>query len=167
LNAPQLVPPLGRRPGLWDCGRVDDADQAAAACLRRGGGQRLPDQVRQPVAAPALNTLYGVSFDNGLTGLQMGDPEFLLVKGFAIIAALLLDVGGRRMLEQEHHPSRMCWGAVKRRLNLLRRHDSVRIRGHGEASQSLRNDAGIRWAIEVDALAAVRVQPMVARTANL
>jgi ribose transport system permease protein len=58
-----------------------------------------------------LNTLYGVAFiavlDNGLTGLQMGDPEFLLVKGFAIIAALLLDVGGRRMLEKGHHPSRM------------------------------------------------------------
>jgi ribose transport system permease protein len=49
-----------------------------------------------------LNTLYGVIFiavlDNGLTGLQMGDAEFLLAKGFAIIAALLLDVGGRRML---------------------------------------------------------------------
>jgi ribose/xylose/arabinose/galactoside ABC-type transport system permease subunit len=49
-----------------------------------------------------LNTLYGVIFiavlDNGLTGLQMGDAEFLLAKGCAIIAALLLDVGGRRML---------------------------------------------------------------------
>jgi len=49
-----------------------------------------------------LNTLYGVAFiavlDNGLTGLQMGDPEFLLAKGFAILVALLLDVGGRRML---------------------------------------------------------------------
>ena len=49
-----------------------------------------------------LNTLYGVIFiavlDNGLTGLQMGDAEFLLAKGCAIIAALLLDVGGRRRL---------------------------------------------------------------------
>ena len=51
-----------------------------------------------------LNTLYGVAFiavlDNGLTGLQMGDPEFLLAKGFAIVAALLLDVGGRRLVER-------------------------------------------------------------------
>jgi ribose/xylose/arabinose/galactoside ABC-type transport system permease subunit len=51
-----------------------------------------------------LNTLYGVAFiavlDNGLTGLQMGDPEFLLAKGFAILGALLLEVGGRRMLPQ-------------------------------------------------------------------
>ena len=53
VNAPQLVPPLGRRFRLWDRGRVDDADQAAAACLRRGRGQRLPDQERHPVAAPA------------------------------------------------------------------------------------------------------------------
>ena len=53
MNAPQLVPPLGCRSGLWDRRRVDDPDQAAAARLRRGGGQRLPDQERQPVAAPA------------------------------------------------------------------------------------------------------------------
>jgi hypothetical protein len=53
MNAPQLVPPLGRRSRLGDRGRVDDADQAAAARLRRGGGQRLPNQERQPVAAPA------------------------------------------------------------------------------------------------------------------
>jgi ribose transport system permease protein len=58
-----------------------------------------------------LNTLYGVAFiavlDNGLTGLQMGDPEFLLVKGLAIIAALLLDVGGRNVLQQGSHYSRI------------------------------------------------------------
>jgi ribose transport system permease protein len=58
-----------------------------------------------------LNTFYGVAFiallDNGLTGLQMGDAEFLLAKGFAIIAALLLDVGGRRMLERGRRASRM------------------------------------------------------------
>jgi ribose/xylose/arabinose/galactoside ABC-type transport system permease subunit len=58
-----------------------------------------------------LNTLYGVAFiamlDNGLTGLQMGDPEFLLVKGFAILGALLLEVGGRRMLPQGPHDWRM------------------------------------------------------------
>ena len=53
VNAPQLVAPLGCRSGLWDRRRVDDPDQAAAARLRCGGGQRLPDQKRQPVAAPA------------------------------------------------------------------------------------------------------------------
>src|SRR5208337_4430516 len=53
VNAPQLVPLLGCRSGLWDRRCVDDPDQAAAARLRRGGGQRLPDQERQPVAAPA------------------------------------------------------------------------------------------------------------------
>src|SRR5208283_3395384 len=53
VNAPQLVPPLGCRSGLWDRRRIDDPDQAAAARLRRGGGQRLPDQERQPVTAPA------------------------------------------------------------------------------------------------------------------
>jgi len=51
-----------------------------------------------------LNTVYGVAFiavlDNGLTGLQMGDPEFLLLKGAAILVALLVDVGGRHVLGQ-------------------------------------------------------------------
>ena len=32
VNAPQLVPPLGRRSGLWDRRRVDDPDQTTAAC---------------------------------------------------------------------------------------------------------------------------------------
>ena len=58
-----------------------------------------------------LDTFYGVAFisvlDNGLTGLQMGDPEFLLVKGLAIVAALLLDVGGRRMVEQRPRRSKL------------------------------------------------------------
>ncbi len=53
VNAPQLIASLGRRPGLWDRGRVNDAYQAAAARLRHGGGQRLPNQERQPIAAPA------------------------------------------------------------------------------------------------------------------
>ncbi len=52
MNAPPLVPPLGCRSSLWDRRRVDDPDQAAAARLRRGG-QRFPDQERQPAAAPA------------------------------------------------------------------------------------------------------------------
>ena len=42
VNAPQLVAPLGRPSRLRDRRRVDDPDQTAAACLRRGGGQRFP-----------------------------------------------------------------------------------------------------------------------------
>ena len=53
VNAPQLVAPLGRPSRLRDRRRVDDPDQTAAACLRRGGGQRFPDQERQPIAASA------------------------------------------------------------------------------------------------------------------
>lgn len=53
VNAPQPVLLLGRRSGLRDRGRVDDPDQTAAARLRRCGGQRLPDQERQPIARPA------------------------------------------------------------------------------------------------------------------
>jgi ribose/xylose/arabinose/galactoside ABC-type transport system permease subunit len=48
------------------------------------------------------NSLYGVAFiavlNNGLSGLQMGDPEFLLLKGLAIIAALLFDAISQRLL---------------------------------------------------------------------
>jgi ribose/xylose/arabinose/galactoside ABC-type transport system permease subunit len=55
----------------------------------KGGSGRIGD------------TLFGVAFiavlDNGLSGLQMGDPEFFLLKGIAILAALLLEAFGRRI----------------------------------------------------------------------
>jgi len=51
------------------------------------------------------NSLFGVAFiavlNNGLSGLQMGDPEFLLLKGLAILAALLLDATGRRLADRK------------------------------------------------------------------
>ncbi len=46
------------------------------------------------------NTVVGVAFiavlDNGLSVLELGDAEFQLLKGAAILAALLLEAAGRR-----------------------------------------------------------------------
>ena len=72
VNAPQLVPPIGRRCRLWDRGRVDDVDQAAAACLRRGGGQRLPDQERRNGAMIAgIGTPWGFASGDGNLGYHL------------------------------------------------------------------------------------------------
>jgi ribose transport system permease protein len=54
----------------------------------RGGSGRLGNTV--------VGVLFIAVLDNGLSVLQLGDAEFQLLKGLAILAALLLDAASRR-----------------------------------------------------------------------
>ncbi len=65
-----LVPRLAAAPA---CGRIDDADQAAAAGLRRGGGQRLPDQERRRNGAmiAGIGTPWGFASGDGNYGYHL------------------------------------------------------------------------------------------------
>ena len=53
VDAPYPVAPPGGGPGLRHGGRIDQANQAAAAGRRRRGGKQAADQRGQPIAAPA------------------------------------------------------------------------------------------------------------------
>jgi len=63
----------------------------------RGGEGRLRDT--------AVGVLFLAVLNNGLSGLQMGDAQFFMIKGSAILAALTLRAAARMLPASRARPA--------------------------------------------------------------